>query len=93
MLMHPFLDLLGAQLPIGLNDGAFAMQPLRLDRVQPRCLDRQVAHPDLAAPLPLDLAVVCPDPAPHLLDELNGLPRIEMETFAAAVVVFPYNRP
>src|SRR6478609_4832764 len=72
MLMHPLLDLVGAQLSIGLDDGALAMQPLRLDRVQPRRLDRQVAHPDLAAPLPLDLAVVCPDPAPHPLAGVPG---------------------
>ncbi len=42
------------------------------ERVQPRRLHRQVAHPDLAAALPLSPAVVRPDPAPYPLADVPG---------------------
>src|SRR5262245_52781351 len=48
MVVDPLLDLFRSQLARRLGDGALAVQPLRLDRVEPRRLDRQVAHPDLA---------------------------------------------
>src|SRR5262245_61684993 len=53
VLMDALLDLGGGQLACGLDDGPLAVQPLRLDRVQPRRLDRQPAHPDLAPTLAL----------------------------------------
>ncbi len=62
VFVNTLFDFRRAQLPAGLDDGALAVQPLRLDRVQPRRLDRQAAHADLAAPSSLDLAVVA-DPA------------------------------
>src|SRR5215472_11326285 len=62
VIVDTLLDLRGAQLAGGLDDGALAVQPLRLDRVQPRRLDWQAAHTDLAAALTFDLAVVLTDP-------------------------------
>src|SRR5690242_17136383 len=55
VFMDPLLDLRGGQLPLRLDDGALAVEPLRLDRVQPRRLDREVADPDLAPALSLHL--------------------------------------
>src|SRR6516164_9162923 len=47
-----------------LDDGPFAMDPLRFNRVEPGGLDRQLAGEDAdAASLLLDLVVVRPDPA------------------------------
>lgn len=57
VFVDPLLHLRGAQLPLGLDDGALAVQPLGLDRVPPRCLDRQPAHTELAPPLTLHLPV------------------------------------
>src|SRR5262245_53018565 len=68
--MDALLDLCGGQLAGRLNDRPLAVQPLRLDRVQPRRLDRQPTDADLAAALPLDLAVVRPDPAPYALADV-----------------------
>src|SRR5262245_11041719 len=72
MVMHPLPDLFGGQLPRRLGDCALTVQPLRLDRVEPRRLDRQVAHPDLAPALPLHPPVVRPEPAPDPLTEVPG---------------------
>src|SRR4051812_8490393 len=35
VLVHPVHELIGRQRPIRLDDGPFAMQPARLDRVEP----------------------------------------------------------
>src|SRR4051794_5762013 len=47
----PVLDLRRRQLPIRLDDGALAVDPLRLDRVEPRGLHRQLGvRPSIAFP-------------------------------------------
>src|SRR5262245_39430262 len=72
VLVDSLLDLGGAEFAPRLEDGAFAVKPLRLDGVQPRGLDRQAAHPDLAAPLALDAPVMFADPAPDALADVPG---------------------
>ena len=42
-------DLLGAEQASGLDDGPFAMDPFRLNRVEPGTLDRQEARQDAHA--------------------------------------------
>ena len=41
--------LLSAEQARGLDDGALAVHPLGLDWIEPRTLDRQVAHQDAHA--------------------------------------------
>jgi hypothetical protein len=55
-----------------LHDGAFPMDPLRFDGVQPGAFTGQPAreHTDATAPL-FDLAVVVTEPGAHLL---TGVP-------------------
>src|SRR4029078_2982825 len=60
------------QLALRLGDGALAVQPFRLDRVEPRRLDRQPPHPDLAPARPLAPAVVLPAPAADALADVPG---------------------
>src|SRR3954453_4103994 len=55
----------GRQLPRRLNDRFLAVLPLRLDRVQPRTLDRQATRQDAHSPLLLGSPVVLLDPTPH----------------------------
>src|SRR5262245_29965680 len=66
-------DLLGAEQPCGLDNGALAMDPLGFDGIEPRALDGQEAgqeaHP---LPLPLDVAVVRTNPGPHALTDVPG---------------------
>jgi hypothetical protein len=61
-------QLVGGEQAGGLGDAPFAVDPLGLDRVEPRALDRQVAvdDPD-AAPAPLDPAVVGADPVADMV--------------------------
>src|SRR6185437_16477052 len=72
VFMDPLFDFCGTQLPIRLDDRSLAVQPFWLDRIQPRCLDRQVADPYLAASLPLHPTIVRPDPATHPLTDVPG---------------------
>src|SRR4029434_916312 len=66
------LEFLGRERPRRLDDGALAMHPPRLDRVQPRAPDRQPAfeYPDPA--FALGLPVVRPHPGPHLARAMPG---------------------
>lgn len=59
---------LGAEQTCGLHDVSFAMNPVRLDAVEPGALGGQVAgHNTYAlASLP-DLSIVCPEPVAHLV--------------------------
>src|SRR5215210_265954 len=66
----PLDDLVPAQLPVGLHDRALAVDPLRLDGVEPRRLHRQEARDDPHAPLGLGPAVVRLDPAPDALADV-----------------------
>src|SRR5262249_61381800 len=43
IVTDPRLDFRGRQQPLRLGDGLLAMQPARLDRVEPRALTRQLA--------------------------------------------------
>ncbi len=72
MLTDTLSGFLGRQRAFGLHDRLLLVCPLRLDRVPPRRLDRQIAHPDLAAAPTLDRAVVRPDPASHPLADVPG---------------------
>ena len=66
-------DLLGAEQSSGLDNGALAMHPLGLDRVEPRTLDRQEARHDAhALPTLLDLPIVGTNPGPHPLAHVPG---------------------
>src|SRR5690242_19637143 len=69
----PVGDLVGAEQPGRLDDGALAMHPLGFDRIEPRTLDGQKAGQDAhALALLLDLAVVGADPGPHALAHVPG---------------------
>src|SRR5262245_2730767 len=61
----PPLDLRRAQHPLRFDDGPFAMQPLRLNRVQPGALARQLTDHDTHPAFTLGPAVVFLDPAPY----------------------------
>src|SRR3954469_24626690 len=62
----PLADLRRRQLPVRLQDRPLAMDPARLDRVEPRALDRQGAghdpHPALTLAPPVMLLDPGPDP-------------------------------
>jgi hypothetical protein len=72
-LANPLGELVSTEQPLGLNYLAFAMNPLRFYRVEPRALGGQKAgHYAHSAPTALlDLAVVGSDPS---LDELGVVP-------------------
>src|SRR5215208_598569 len=69
----PLGQVAGGQQAVGFDDPALAVDPLRLDRVQPRRLERQVAvdDPDPAAE-PLDGPIVLPDPGADRLADVPG---------------------
>src|SRR3954465_10189102 len=80
----PLLDLRRRQLTLRLDDGTLAVDPLRLDRVEPRRLHRQVAGDDPHAPLGLRPAVVRLDPGPDPAADVPGgvVPDQEQGTLA-----------
>src|SRR5215210_3988043 len=65
---NPVGELVSTEQPLGLNYFAFAMNPLRLDGIEPRALGRQQTphYPDPMA-AGFDFAVVGGDPASHLM--------------------------
>jgi hypothetical protein len=64
--VDPSDELVGGEQPCGLGDPALPRDPLGLDGVQPRALDRKLAGDDAdAAPTPLDAAVVGTDPGAY----------------------------
>jgi hypothetical protein len=66
-------QLSGREQAVGLDDGALAVDPLRLDGIEPGAFDRQVAGQDThAMALLLDLLVVSVDPSPHMLADVPG---------------------
>jgi hypothetical protein len=71
----PICELISTEQPLGLCDLAFAMNPLRLDCIEPRALGRQKArhypHPGFATTV-FDLAVVGDDPASHFMAAVPG---------------------
>src|SRR5690606_4004543 len=60
------------QRPIRLADGTLAVQPLRLDRVEPRAACGQRARQDPHAAFSLGRSVVRLDPGTHLLADVPG---------------------
>src|SRR5215212_11058954 len=67
MVAEPPLEFVAGELALGLDDGALAVRPFGLDRVQPGAPARQAADEDAATGAGgLDAAVVVPDPGPHL---------------------------
>src|SRR3954454_24017917 len=65
VLVHPVHELIGRQRPIRLDDGPFAVEPPRLDRVEPGAFHRQAAHQDPDPAGALHPAVMRPNPRPH----------------------------
>src|SRR5215210_2135534 len=72
VLMDPVHELVGRQRPIRLDDGPLAVQPARLDRVEPRALHRQPAHYNPHSAAALHRAVMPPDPRPHRSADVPG---------------------
>src|SRR5215208_2378420 len=74
-LTDPICEFISTEQPLGLNYLAFAMNPLRLDCIEPRALGRQKArhypHPGFATSV-FDPAVVGGDPASHLMAFVPG---------------------
>src|SRR5687768_10641678 len=73
MAAEPSLEFVAAELALGLDDGALAVCPFGLDRVEPRALARQAADQQPAAITGgFDAAVVAPDPGTHLAADVPG---------------------
>src|SRR4051794_19255667 len=72
MLVHPIHELVGRQRPIWLDDRPLAVQPARLDRVEPGAFHRQPAHQDPDPAIALHRAVMRPDPPLHRLADMPG---------------------
>src|SRR5919205_2400801 len=73
MLAEALLELGPAELARRLDYRALAVDPLGLDRVEPRALARQPADQEAAATAGLlDRAIVRPDPGPHLAADVPG---------------------
>src|SRR3954447_23152581 len=70
VLTDPLADLGRRQLPIRLQDRPLAVHPARLDRVEPRALDRQVTGHDPPPAVLLNPPVVRLDPGPHPLADV-----------------------
>src|SRR5215210_4122158 len=69
----PLGQFVSAERSLGLNDLAFAVDPLRLYRIEPRALGGQKAgHYPHPAPVVFDLAVVGGDPVAHLFALVPG---------------------
>src|SRR5512143_3813455 len=65
-------NVLSVQLPIRLADGPLAVEPCRLDRVQPRTPRRKLAGDDAHATVAFRLGIVLLDSAPNLLADVPG---------------------
>src|SRR5262245_1100218 len=62
VITDPDCDLMGRQQAIWLHDRSLAVDPLRLDRVEPGALDGQATRHDPDTAFRLDPAIVCLDP-------------------------------
>src|SRR3954451_19571991 len=60
MLMHPVHELAGRQRPLRLDDRPLAVQPARLDRVEPGALHRQPTHQDPDPPVRFTVRLCVP---------------------------------
>src|SRR5258708_27464452 len=70
---HALGHLLGTEQACRLSDGACALHPNGLNRVEPGTLDGQIAGEDADAMAPLlDLPVMRADPRPHRATHLPG---------------------
>src|SRR3954464_4730908 len=65
VLMHPVHELMGRQRPIRLDNGPLAVQPARLDGIEPGALHRQPTHQDPDPTSALHRAVMRPNPRLH----------------------------
>ena len=62
------------QLAPWLSDGPLAVDPMRLNAIQPRAFRRQLTHDDSHSPLLLGFPIVCSRPATHRLrDRPRGI--------------------
>jgi hypothetical protein len=75
VLAEPLLELGAGELARRLDHRSLAVDPFGLDRVEPRASARQPADQKAATMAgPLDLAIVPPDPVPHLAADVPGGP-------------------
>ena len=72
IVTDPLGDYPGGEFARRLDNRAFAVQPARLDRVEPRALRGQAADEEADAPRPLRALIVRPNPGP---DGGAGKPR------------------
>ena len=84
----PVCQFLCGQSPTRLDHVAFAMDPLRLNRVQPRALGRQETGQDTdSLSTALDVPVVLADPVPHLVTDVPRSVVPDQEQYADAHLV------
>ncbi len=70
---HALSQLLSRKQPVGFNYGPLAMDPLRLNRVEPGTFGRQKARQDAdTLALSFHLGIVFADPGAHELAHMKG---------------------
>ena len=72
VLMHSVHEFVGRQWPIRLDDGPLAVQPARLDGIEPGAFHRQPAHQDPHPAGALHRAVMRPNPRLHGSTDVPG---------------------
>jgi hypothetical protein len=70
VLMHPVCELVSRQCPIRLDDCPLAVQPVRLDGVEPRVFHRQSADQDTDPAGAFHRLIMPPDPRLHRLADV-----------------------
>src|SRR3954466_8697990 len=91
--MHPVHELVGRQRPIRLNDRPLAVQPPRLDRIEPGALHRQPTHQDPDPAGALHRAVMRPNPRPHRSADVPGGVVPHQHPYALALRAEPVGPP
>ena len=72
IVTDPLSEFPGGEFAHRFDNRAFAVQPARLDRVEPWALGGQGAHEEADTPRPLSALIVSPNPGP---DGGAGMPR------------------
>src|SRR3954453_24059750 len=72
VLMDPVHERVGRYRPLRLDDCPLAVQPARLDRVEPGALHRQTTHQDPDPADALHRAVMRPNPRLHRSTDVPG---------------------
>src|SRR4051794_41665047 len=89
VLMDPVHELVGRQRPLRLDDRPLAVQPPRLDRIEPGALHRQPTHQDPDPAGALHRAVMRPNPRPHRSADVPGGVVPHQHPYALALRVEP----